>query len=260
MRTAWSSCTVDLLFHLLPSILSVTCLNRWCKTESSNHCRPARAGWALLLMLKTMMMRRTKNTKNPVKFKTLFWQSENCCWWEYVFADLTFMPCSFVYLQFTYNWWKELPVSILRRVAALKVLQNQSEEIDVEYKKERILLEIKYRLMKDPLLNSRSKIVSGEVDVPKSSTDESPGTDSKETTVFVPHASFQPEFNPCLIAEELDLLYSLAQCRGRGRGCWCTQRHPRLLGPVLSEPPRSWGYLHPWRWSVTSEIWRQIIL
>ena len=81
------------------------------------------------------------------------------------------------------------------------------------------MLEIKYRLMKDPLLNSRSKIVSGEVDVPKSSTDESPGTDSKETTVFVPHASFQPEFTPCLIAEELDLLYSLAQCRGRGRGC-----------------------------------------
>lgn len=29
--------------------------------------------------------------------------------------------------------------------------------------------------MKDPLLSSRSKIVSGEVDVPKSSTDESPG-------------------------------------------------------------------------------------
>jgi Nucleosome assembly protein (NAP) len=75
-------------------------------------------------------------------------------------------------------------VSILRRVAALKVLQNQSEEIDVEYKKERILLEIKYRLMKDPLLNSRSKIVSGEVDVPKSSTDESPGTDFSATILI----------------------------------------------------------------------------
>jgi Nucleosome assembly protein (NAP) len=80
-------------------------------------------------------------------------------------------------------------VSILRRVAALKVLQNQSEEIDVEYKKERIMLEIKYRLMKDPLLTSRSKIVSGEVDVPKSSTDESPGTDFSSPILVVPSQS-----------------------------------------------------------------------
>jgi Nucleosome assembly protein (NAP) len=69
-----------------------------------------------------------------------------------------------------------LPPSILRRVGALKALQDESELHDVEYKKERILLEIKYRLLKEPLLEARSKIVSGEVEVPKSSTDESPGT------------------------------------------------------------------------------------
>ena len=46
----------------------------------------------------------------------------------------------------------------------------------MEYKKERILLEIKYRLLKEPLLEARSKIISGEVEVPKSTTDESPGT------------------------------------------------------------------------------------
>ena len=68
-----------------------------------------------------------------------------------------------------------LPPRILRRVAALKDLQNESDEIDVEYKKERILLEQKYRLLKLPLLSSRDKIVSGEVDVPKLSTDENPG-------------------------------------------------------------------------------------
>ena len=69
-----------------------------------------------------------------------------------------------------------MPPSILRRVAALKALQDESELHDVEYKKERIQLEMKYRVLKEPLLEARSKIVSGEVEVPKSSTDESPGT------------------------------------------------------------------------------------
>jgi hypothetical protein len=68
-----------------------------------------------------------------------------------------------------------LPPNIMRRVAALKLIQNNSEEIDVEYKKERILLETKYRLLKVPLLTSRDKIVSGEVDVPKTDADEGPG-------------------------------------------------------------------------------------
>jgi Nucleosome assembly protein (NAP) len=60
-------------------------------------------------------------------------------------------------------------------VVALKLLQDQSDEIDTEYKKERILLETKFRHKKLPLLASRDKIISGETDVPKSSTDESPG-------------------------------------------------------------------------------------
>ena len=56
----------------------------------------------------------------------------------------------------------------------MKAIQDQSEEIDVEYKKERIALESKYRVLKLPLLASRDKIVSGEVDVPKAADDETP--------------------------------------------------------------------------------------
>ena len=63
----------------------------------------------------------------------------------------------------------------MRRVVALKLLQDQSDEIDIEYKKERIQLETKFRHKKFPLLASRDKIISGETDVPKSSSDESPG-------------------------------------------------------------------------------------
>lgn len=68
-----------------------------------------------------------------------------------------------------------LPPRILRKVVALKALQNKSEEIDVDYKKERILLENKYRALKLPLLSDRDKIISGEVDVPKTATDDNPG-------------------------------------------------------------------------------------
>lgn len=84
-----------------------------------------------------------------------------------------------------------LPPRIMRRVAALKELQNQSTEIDVEYKRERILLESKYRLLKLPLLSSRDKIVSGEVDCPKLATDENPGESSsslQSSTLASSHA------------------------------------------------------------------------
>ena len=54
----------------------------------------------------------------------------------------------------------------MRKVAALKALQDKSEEIEVEYRKERIILENKYRSLKFPHLISRDKIISGEVDVP----------------------------------------------------------------------------------------------
>ena len=86
-----------------------------------------------------------------------------------------------------------LPPRIMRRVAALKELQNQSTEIDVEYKRERILLESKYRLLKLPLLSSRDKIVSGEVDCPKLATDENPGESSsslQSSTLASSHAIY----------------------------------------------------------------------
>ena len=63
----------------------------------------------------------------------------------------------------------------MRKVGALKALQDASEEIDVEYRKERIILENKYRALKLPHLISRDKIISGEVDVPKTATDDNPG-------------------------------------------------------------------------------------
>jgi hypothetical protein len=64
----------------------------------------------------------------------------------------------------------------LRKIDALKKLQDSVGEIDVEYKKERILLEIKYRLLNVPLVETRDKIISGEIDVPKEAGDENPGT------------------------------------------------------------------------------------
>ena len=63
----------------------------------------------------------------------------------------------------------------MRKVAALKALQDKSEEIEVEYRKERIILENKYRSLKFPHLISRDKIISGEVDVPKTAADDNPG-------------------------------------------------------------------------------------
>jgi hypothetical protein len=56
---------------------------------------------------------------------------------------------------------------MMRKITALKKVQNDAEDIDLEYKKERIALEQKYRAVREPIYETRDKIISGEVDVPK---------------------------------------------------------------------------------------------
>jgi hypothetical protein len=56
---------------------------------------------------------------------------------------------------------------MMRKIIALKKVQNDAEDVDLEYKKERIALEQKYRALKEPIHETRDKIISGEVDVPK---------------------------------------------------------------------------------------------
>jgi Nucleosome assembly protein (NAP) len=54
----------------------------------------------------------------------------------------------------------------MKKINALKKLHEQSEEIDEEYKKERIALEEKYRNRKASLIDQRTGIVSGDIEVP----------------------------------------------------------------------------------------------
>jgi hypothetical protein len=64
---------------------------------------------------------------------------------------------------------------MMRKIIALKKVQNDAEDVETEYKKERIALEQKYRALKEPFYETRDKIISGEVDVPKEAGDENPG-------------------------------------------------------------------------------------
>ena len=70
------------------------------------------------------------------------------------------------------------PPQLLRKINALKHLHENVLAIDVEYKKERIALEQKYRELRKPIYNNQSQIISGEVDVPADS--DSPDATSKD--------------------------------------------------------------------------------
>jgi nucleosome assembly protein 1-like 1 len=55
---------------------------------------------------------------------------------------------------------------MLKKVVALKNLQDSVSELEAEYKKERIALEAKYRDLKIPFFEKRFQIISGAVEVP----------------------------------------------------------------------------------------------
>eukprot|EP00596_Hydrurales_sp_CCMP1899_P008718 CAMPEP_0119037828 /NCGR_PEP_ID=MMETSP1177-20130426/6339_1 /TAXON_ID=2985 /ORGANISM="Ochromonas sp, Strain CCMP1899" /LENGTH=348 /DNA_ID=CAMNT_0006999549 /DNA_START=153 /DNA_END=1199 /DNA_ORIENTATION=- len=78
----------------------------------------------------------------------------------------------------------EMPPSLLRKVVVLQKLHADTEDIDVEYKKERIILEKKYRLLREPFLNTRDKIVAGEINVPK--VEEDPIEETEEILKGIP--------------------------------------------------------------------------
>lgn len=65
----------------------------------------------------------------------------------------------------------------MRKIDALKKLHEKCTEVDAEYKKERIALEIKYRELKKPIYHNQGQIISGEVDVP---TEEDPDPSSED--------------------------------------------------------------------------------
>ena len=58
----------------------------------------------------------------------------------------------------------DLPAAITRRVIGLHHLQDQCDELQVEYKKERLALELKYRELKQPLYDQRYEVISGAVE------------------------------------------------------------------------------------------------
>ena len=70
------------------------------------------------------------------------------------------------------------PPSLMRKIVALKQLHEKCKEIDVEYKRERIALEMKYRELKKPVYANQGQIISGEVDVPAET--EGPDATSEE--------------------------------------------------------------------------------
>jgi hypothetical protein len=77
---------------------------------------------------------------------------------------------------------QDLPKKVLKRVVAIRKIHNSVEEIDLEYKKERIALEQKYLALKQPLYEARNQIISGEVEAP---VDEStPGKKTKTVEIF----------------------------------------------------------------------------
>ena len=67
--------------------------------------------------------------------------------------------------------------SLIRKVDALKKLHEKITDINVDYKQERIALEVKYRELKKPIYADQSKIISGEVDVP---AEEGPEASSED--------------------------------------------------------------------------------
>jgi hypothetical protein len=58
----------------------------------------------------------------------------------------------------------QLPRVVLKRVLALRKMHSELDELDKQYKAERILLEQKYLERKVENYNMRTKIVSGEVE------------------------------------------------------------------------------------------------
>ena len=68
---------------------------------------------------------------------------------------------------------EETSPQLIRKIGALKKLHEQCLAIDVDYKRERIALETKYRELRKPVYANQGKIISGEVDVPAEGPDAS---------------------------------------------------------------------------------------
>jgi len=68
--------------------------------------------------------------------------------------------------------------SIRRRIFALEALQEATDAVTAEYKKERVLLEAKYALLKKPMFEKRAQIIAGTIPVeaiPKESEEGAEG-------------------------------------------------------------------------------------
>jgi hypothetical protein len=87
-----------------------------------------------------------------------------------------------------------MPAFITRRVIGLKKLQDQSEEIDAEYKKERLALEAKFRGVRQPLYDLRQQIVSGAVEPTLTAEDEAEIPASESTPEGAPEVKGIPGF------------------------------------------------------------------
>ncbi len=73
-----------------------------------------------------------------------------------------------------------MPKNVFRRVNALRQLHATYEDLEEEYRKERIELEKKFLAKKEEFYAKRQPIISGEVDIPKVEGEEEVGTEETD--------------------------------------------------------------------------------
>lgn len=113
---------------------------------------------------------------------------------------------------------EDLPQSVMHRLMALKTYHNEVEEIDKQYKKERIELEQKYALLRAPIYNKRKDIISGEVDVEIKIDDKVQPPAADDTTKGIPRfwlgtIQNHPVVGPLVTEEDIPALEALVDIK-----------------------------------------------
>eukprot|EP00602_Paraphysomonas_sp_CaronLab_P006793 CAMPEP_0185017852 /NCGR_PEP_ID=MMETSP1103-20130426/728_1 /TAXON_ID=36769 /ORGANISM="Paraphysomonas bandaiensis, Strain Caron Lab Isolate" /LENGTH=367 /DNA_ID=CAMNT_0027547445 /DNA_START=58 /DNA_END=1161 /DNA_ORIENTATION=+ len=77
---------------------------------------------------------------------------------------------------------EEFPQSVINRLVGLKQIQEGYDNLDAQYKAERVLLERKYHELRKPLFEQRLNVVIGNVDVEivNENSESSPAAESEE--------------------------------------------------------------------------------
>ncbi len=62
------------------------------------------------------------------------------------------------------------PPEVLKRILGLRKMQTDAEEVDAEYRAERMALEMKFHELRTPLADRRRDIINGLIEVPETET------------------------------------------------------------------------------------------